>query len=82
MGTLRSQRNTGQHADKENQLLADEFSPGNLRIFRRRYPEGTNLVVSADVDRPFAREIDGLKVRFVGMNGLIKELKEISDAGT
>ena len=66
----------------ECKFSADEFAPGNLRIFRRRYPEGTNLVVSADVDRPFAREIDGLKVRFVGMNGLIKELKEISDAGT
>ena len=59
----------------ECKFSADEFSPGNLRIFRRRYPEGVNLVVSADVDRPFTREIDGLKVRFVGLSGLINKLK-------
>ena len=59
----------------ECKVHADEFSVGNLRIFRRKYPEGANMVVAADVDRPFTREIGGLTIRFVGLKGLIEELE-------
>jgi len=53
---------------------ADNFDAGNLRTFRRRYPEGRNWVVTADVDRPFVRNVKGLDIRFVSLSTLIDEI--------
>ncbi|MDH5314226.1 MAG: ATP-binding protein [Actinomycetota bacterium] len=40
-----------------------------LRAFRRAYPEGSNLVVASDVERPFERELlPGVSVRYVGID--------------
>ena len=53
---------------------ASAFDPANLRAFRRRYPTGRNLVVAADVDREFERGYGELRVRFVGLAGLVRIL--------
>jgi uncharacterized protein len=40
-----------------------------LKAFRRAYPEGANLVVASDVERPFERELlPGVPVRYVGID--------------
>lgn len=54
----------------ECKLIAAQFEPDNLRIFRRRYPRGANLVVTSDTDRPFDRRYGGLTVRFVGIGAV------------
>ncbi len=53
---------------------ADSFDPASLKAFRRRYPAGRNLVVAADVDREFERRYSDLRVRFVGLGGLVRIL--------
>ena len=53
---------------------ADAFDPANLKAFRRRYPAGRNLVVATDVDREFERRHGDLRVRFVGLAGLVRIL--------
>ncbi|MCL4502361.1 MAG: ATP-binding protein [Deltaproteobacteria bacterium] len=53
---------------------AAEFDPDNLRFFRKNYPQGQNLVVAFDVDRPFTREYKGLKVKIVGLQDLMQIL--------
>lgn len=50
---------------------AGDFDPGNLKIFRKHYPLGENLVVAQDVDRPYVREYKGLKVQVVGLKDLM-----------
>ncbi|RME63764.1 MAG: ATP-binding protein [Nitrospirae bacterium] len=51
----------------------DDFDPSNLRVFRKRYPEGKNYVVCWDIDRPFTRYIKELEVRFTPVSHLVKE---------
>lgn len=53
---------------------AQEFDAGNLRIFRREYPSGNNIVVVHDVDRPFKRTFGGLVVHFENPRGLVQRL--------
>ena len=53
---------------------AGGFDPANLKAFRRRYPTGRNLVVATDVDREFERRHGDLRVRFVGLAGLVRTL--------
>lgn len=53
---------------------AAEFDPRNLRAFRRLHPDGANIVVAHDVDKPFGRDYAGLDVRFESLNGLITRL--------
>lgn len=44
-----------------------------LKAFRRAYPEGKNLVVASDVQRPFERELlPGVQVRYVGLNDMLR----------
>jgi predicted AAA+ superfamily ATPase len=51
------------------------FAPAGVQAFRRRHPEGENLVVAQDVDRSFRRTLPGgLKVRFLSLEGLLKNL--------
>lgn len=52
-----------------------------LKIAAGYYPETGVLATGSSTLGASAREIDGLKVRFVGMKGLIKELKETTGAG-
>jgi hypothetical protein len=53
---------------------AAEFDASGLRAFRARYPQGSNLVVSADVDQSYGRRYGDLTVRFVSLEGLIREV--------
>jgi predicted AAA+ superfamily ATPase len=53
---------------------AGDFDPRNLLAFRRRYAEGRNWVVSADVERSFTRRANGLEVRYVSLRDLTDEL--------
>ncbi len=53
---------------------ASDFDPGNLQAFRRRYPDGENLVVANDIERSFTRSYGDVSVRFVGLSELIAEL--------
>ena len=39
---------------------ADGFDPANLALFRKGYPNGPNLVVASDVDKPFTRTHRGM----------------------
>ena len=54
----------------------NEFNPGTLRAFRRQYPEGDNIVVASNIDRPFKRTCDGMVVHFENLDGLIKRLNQ------
>ncbi|MBI3450391.1 MAG: ATP-binding protein [Acidobacteria bacterium] len=49
---------------------AGSFEPGGIQSFRRRHPGPVNLVVAADVDRPFERRYGSMRVRFVGLGDL------------
>ncbi|MBA4416483.1 MAG: ATPase [Syntrophus sp. (in: bacteria)] len=51
-----------------------DFDAGNLISFRKQYPEGENLVVTSDSNRPFARRYKDITVQFVGLKELSKIL--------
>lgn len=53
---------------------ASDFNSSNLRAFRRRYPEGANWVVAADVERPFVRRERGVEIEFLGLEALLNRL--------
>jgi uncharacterized protein len=53
---------------------AEAFQGGNLRAFRSRHPEGENLVTCQDVDRAYMREVDGVRVIFEDLPGLVRRL--------
>jgi len=55
---------------------ADQYDPASLKIFRRLYPQGSNFVVAQDVDHPFRRDYQGLKVDYVGLKELIQALNK------
>lgn len=54
-----------------------EFDAKNIISFRRQYPKGENLVVSADVDRSFSRRYGSITIRFVNLKDLIETLKAL-----
>ncbi|MGV8124892.1 MAG: ATP-binding protein [Candidatus Xenobiia bacterium LiM19] len=60
---------------------ARSFDAGNLRIFRRRYPQGLNWVVSHDIDKPYKAQSDGLEIEFINIENLGAHLKSLSAAG-
>ncbi|HHN64569.1 MAG TPA: ATP-binding protein [Nitrospirae bacterium] len=53
---------------------SEEFDPSNLKVFRRRYPEGENYVVCWDVQRTYTKAFGEILVRFVSIEGLVKRL--------
>lgn len=55
-----------------------EFDTKNIISFRRQYLKGENLVVSADVDRPFSRRYGNIIIKFVNLKDLIEALKALS----
>ena len=54
------------------------FKADGLRALRLLHPEGENIAVCRDVDRPHTAKIDGLAIRFVGLGSLAAGL---ADAG-
>ena len=57
---------------------AGEFDAKNLLAFRRQYPQGRNWVVSTDVDQPYTRQIKGVCVRTIDLQGLARELDDVN----
>lgn len=55
-----------------------DFDPANLRVFRRHYPDGENFVVTPRIDAPMERKFDGLRVRFLDLNGLVAAVEGMS----
>ncbi|MFN3739287.1 MAG: ATP-binding protein [Thermodesulfovibrionales bacterium] len=53
---------------------AEEFEIRNLRAFRRVYPEGDNLVVAENIRRPYSKDYEGIKVRFISLEDMIRFL--------
>ncbi len=58
----------------ECKWTASDVDPAGLRAFRAAYPDGRNLVVASDVDRPFTRRYGDLTVRFVSPRELVEEV--------
>lgn len=56
---------------------AAAFEPGNIRAFRRQYPHGINYVVTSDIDKAFSKTYDNIKVRFLGLSGLIENISKL-----
>ncbi len=53
---------------------AAAFAAQGLRSFRQLHPDGENIAVCRDVDRPSVKKIDGLRVRFTGLSTLANAL--------
>ena len=53
---------------------ADEFDASNLLVFRRHYPDGRNIVVASDVERPFVQTFKTVKVMFVSLADLPNDI--------
>jgi len=47
------------------------FSPENLKFFRKEYPGGKNFVVASDIEKPYERQYDNIQVSFVSITHLI-----------
>ena len=60
----------GQPVAIECKWSAGTFDPGGMQAFRRRYSGPLNIVVAADVERPFERRYGTLRVRFVNLEHL------------
>lgn len=60
---------------------AGEFDPRSLLAFRRQYSEGRNWVVSTDTDRAYTRQVNGIEVRYVSLQGLVDQLDEQHEWG-
>ncbi len=58
----------------EAKWKAAAFDPSNLNSFRGLYPKGLNFVVASDVERAFTRSYGDLKVRFTGLDSLVRHL--------
>jgi hypothetical protein len=58
----------------ECKASSSNFDATNLASFRKQHPEGANLVVATDVAKPFVEKHAGLRVEFVGLEGLIRRL--------
>lgn len=54
---------------------ANNVEGRNLRSYRQRYPGDENWIVAADVDRPFHRTENGLKLEFLGIPALVEKLE-------
>jgi predicted AAA+ superfamily ATPase len=52
-----------------------DFDPAGIQAFRRRYPRGRNLVVTADRTPPFTKRYGDIAVRFVSLPALIEALR-------
>ena len=48
----------------------------NIEAFRRLHPNGKNVVVASDVDVPFERQHNGIKIYFVGAGDLINAIRQ------
>lgn len=54
---------------------ANDFDAVNFQSFAGIYPRGKFYVVATDVVRPFTRQYGGLKIQFIGLAGLLRQLE-------
>lgn len=57
----------------------DSFDPRSLISFRYQYPMGKSYVVARNVERRYGHTIHGVKVDFVDLDGLVRELSANAD---
>lgn len=64
-------------------ILSKDLNPSmlssickNIEAFRRLHPNGKNVVVASDVDVPFERQHNGIKIYFVGAGDLINAIRQ------
>ena len=50
------------------------FDPRNLKAFRRRYPDGRNFLIAADIIDSFDRVFDGITVSFISIEEFLETL--------
>lgn len=55
---------------------ADAFDPGNMLIFRNRYPRGLNFVITTDTHAHYRRKFKNVTMEFVGLSDAIERLSE------
>lgn len=60
----------------ECKLQGTKFAPDNLKIFRRLYPEGKNIVVCLDAEEQYQRNQETLKIHYVPFQKLLDVLTE------
>lgn len=53
---------------------AEEFEIRNIKAFRKIYEEGENFVVAGNVKRSYSKEYEGIKVRFLSLEEMIRFL--------
>jgi hypothetical protein len=53
---------------------AGEFEPRSLAVFRRLHPQGENMLVAQDVERPYVHDYSGLKVHVSNLPALIERI--------
>lgn len=54
----------------------DAFEPRNLRVFRQSYPHGRNWLVTSQTGPTIVRQVGGLELTSVGIEGLRSELSK------
>ncbi len=52
-----------------------QFKPDNLKIFRARYPDGENWVVSPTVKTSYSVKIKGLLIEFLSFDDFVRRLE-------
>jgi len=52
------------------------FEAGNIKIFRRKYPQGKNYVVAANIIDGYDAIFDGITVTFISLQELISRLEK------
>jgi uncharacterized protein len=62
----------------ECKATAANFDATNLASFRKQHPGGANVVVATDVTKPFVEKHAGLRVAFVGLEALIRDLQRLT----
>jgi len=54
------------------------YEEKNLKVFRKKYPEGENWVVCQDIRELYPRKVNGLQINFLNLAGLVTRLEETS----
>jgi uncharacterized protein len=57
----------------ECKWTATRFEAEGISAFRKIHPKGRNFVVASDVVEPYEKEMGGNRIRFVGLEALIRE---------
>jgi uncharacterized protein len=56
---------------------ARNYEAGNLKVFRRRYPQGLNWAICHDIEEPHVGQAKGMKIQFMNVEHLGELLKAL-----